>query len=453
MLKYLSDNTDKYTNKQIKGADILGNAASSAGVQSQLISLHEYFVDLKLAVYIHVLMYTGMRFNEALARKIGCTGKSKPEENTYLIETLTHKTADTTYPDTWVCNLDTYKAIHVLEKYVAILETRSQLLLSSFSRIIPDNLVHNLKRGEAEKRLFGSQSSATSISYVKSGRFEDFEVKSPHFIQKFDLTVTTESVDELNRLNQNYSSIRGKNRGKPYSEGDTLRLSNHMFRHTFAYFVVANKLGELDDIAHQFKHLTLAMTKIYTDKGVMSHEEVSDLVDGFEKLMTDAIANELTEQAHDNKLKGGAGERFNKAAKELLIGVTDSKSPNANVITQVYFKNLDEFKQFLAKNIESIRGLPHGYCTAGENCKIKGAAVPAGCVYCGSFVIAEMHLVHWQAMRKRAKEKLEIISKLPPEKQKEMESFKIACTKDLKAAEYVLSTDSDTSPSTRKESR
>ena len=252
------------------------------------------------------------------------------------------------------------------------MSTRASDLLYKFLHNKPKSSSHNLKVGLENKRLFGTVSSSTSISYAKAGRFTKFEVRSPHFRELLNLVVTTDILEELERLDLNYSQIRGKDRAKPYRVGDKLRLSNHMFRHTFAYFVVANKLGEFDDIADQFKHLSMAMTKIYGDKGILSYDEITELVDGFENTLIGSIASELSDQASNEGLRGGAGERFNKAAKSLIIGVTNSSSPSAEVIRQVHFKDYAQFKAFLAKNIETIRGLPHGYCLAGDACKWVG---------------------------------------------------------------------------------
>ncbi|NOU52625.1 hypothetical protein HG263_19150 [Pseudoalteromonas sp. JBTF-M23] len=103
----------------------------------------------------------------------------------------------------------------------------------------------------------------------------------------------------------------------------------------------------------------------------------------------------------------------------MVIGISDSSSGNPTHIKQVHFKDVEQFKAFLIKNIDMIRGLPHGYCTAGDACKIKGAAVPAGCVSCGSFVVAKRHKSHWVAMKKNAQSKLEKYNSLSTEQQKE----------------------------------
>lgn len=443
MLDFLVNKYNKKSTKVRNAADIFSYGARRSGVNVQLIELHKYFVDLRLAVYIHVLLFTGMRYNEALSCVVGCTNKSSTDDGVYLIEALTFKTVETTFLDTWVTNKDTVEAIHVLEKYIAIVEKRGEIILDNFRDVLFDYFIHNIEVGMNENRLFGSSNGSATIGYAKSGEFVFFDAKSEYLKDDFNLTVTEKSLNELERLDLNYSSIRGSKRGNPYKKGDLLRISSHMFRHTFAYFVVANKLGELDDIMDQFKHLNIAMTRVYGDKGILSHEEIIQLVDGYEGLMTDTIALELVEQAQKQSLRGGAGKQINKAARELVIGVTDSNAPDANVISQVHFKDVKELARFLSKNIQSIRGLPQGYCTSGDECKIKGAAVPSGCVYCKSFIVADSHKVHWQAMRKRAQKKLAIIESMPEEAQKEHELFAIAFRKDLQAANEVLNATDD----------
>lgn len=434
----LVNDKESISSRTWKVADFLNNKARSLGIHLRLHELHAYFVDLRLGVYIHILHYTGMRYNEALSCKNGCANKSNPDEGLYVVEALTFKTADQTVLDTWVANKDTCRAIAVLERYNRIMMSRANTLIKHFDKVLSEDQIHNLKFGLEQNLLFGTVSSAASISFAKSGRFADFKVNSPHFIKHWDLTITDEAIEELERLDLNYSQMRGEDRGKPYDVGDLLRISAHMFRHTFAYFVVANKLGEFDDVGSQFKHLDQAMIRVYADKGILSHEELVQLVEDFEKNLTEHIAIELADQAQQGTLRGGAGERFNKAAHELVIGVTDSNSQNANVIQQIHFKNIKQFHQFLAKNVKTIRGLPGGYCTAGDDCKLSGASAPSSCVYCKSYVAAERHRPYWRAIQKRATEKLAAIKKLPKEKQQEFELFSIMFKKDIKASEYIL---------------
>ena len=253
-----------------------------------------------------------------------------------------------------------------------------------------------------------------------------------------NLSLTEEDISELERLESNYKSIRGQERGAPYEVGDIFRLTAHMFRHTLAYFVIANKLGELDDIRYQYKHLNSLMTFVYSHRAILASNTLIKLAEGYENLLVDKIAEELTAQAELNILKGGAGEQLNKVSQNLVIGITDSNSKTPETIKQIHFETIDALKRFLAKNLKGIRGLPFGYCTAGEACKIKGAALPSGCVYCPSKIIADRHKVHWRALRTSVQNKIKKYEKLSLELQEEYALFKINWEDTISAADYVL---------------
>ncbi|MFS6536403.1 hypothetical protein V6D52_03760 [Idiomarina loihiensis] len=414
---------------------ILGGVVNNSFDTKGFTALSSEFDDLKLAVYIYILSFTGMRYNEVLSCKLGC---GEYIDGTYTVSAETTKVNESKLLVSWVANKETYQAIKLLERYVTGMMRRAEKIIGRWSKWVLPEQLHNLAWGLEERRLFSVTDSAFSISFAESGRFTGFDVKCEKYQPLFDLTLTAQCIEELERLECNYASLRGDKKGKPYKVGDKFNLTNHMFRHTWAYFVVANKLGHHDDVTHQFKHLSKAMSAVYGDRGLLAADELVELVEGFERVLTKQVANELADQAGRLSLRGGAGERFNKAAQSLVIGITDSTSGNKAHIKQVHFKDIQEFKAFLVKNIDMVRGLPHGYCTAGDACKIKGAAVPAGCVACGSFVVAERHKHHWVAMKKNAESKLSRYNLMSPEQQAEYELFKITWEKDLKAANRVL---------------
>ena len=72
----------------------------------------------------------------------------------------------------------------------------------------------------------------------------------------------------------------------------------------------------------------------------------------------------------------------------------------------------------MTKNLKNIRGLPHGYCTGGADCKISNAALPIGCVLCGSYIVEAKHLPHWRAMENQASNKLKIYEQATKEQQR-----------------------------------
>ena len=318
------------------------------------------------------------------------------------------------------------------------MQERAQAVLSSCRANIKNSQAHNLMEGLKKNRLFGVSHSSGSVSFSISGRFTKFEIKNSEHAELFNLTVDNEDIAELERLESNYKAIRGDKRGVPYEEGETLRLTAHMFRHTLAYFVIANKLGELDDIRYQFKHLTSLMTFVYTRRAFLASTTLIKTTEEFSEILIERVAEELIDEAKSQSLKGGAGEQINKTSKDLIIGITDSQNKDSNVIKQIHFSSIEELKKFLVKNIQNIRGLPTGYCTAGEACKIKGAGIPSGCVYCGSKIITKRHKVNWQIIKKEATEKLDIYAASTKEEQEEYELFAIHWKNSIAAADYVL---------------
>lgn len=409
----------------------------------ELVTLHHHMEHLKVAVYIYILAFTGVRESEALACKVDSAFKT---DDGYSLTTILTKTDNTEVELDWFANKEVFDAVNLLSRYTKSMHERARLILALAPKYpkLKKSRLHNLKKGLEENRLFGVSNSYSSISFANKGRFAKFhEYPNDLYGNTLQITITREDISELERVNANYKEIKGKERGIPYKEGDFFRLTAHMFRHTLAYFVIANKLGELEDIRYQYKHLTALMTFVYTQRGYKSSEELIEDTDGYTEALIDAVTQDLIDQAQKNELKGQAGVQINKAAQNLVIGVTSGgntlKSPK-----QVHFKDLNEFKKFLVKNLKNLRGLPHGYCTAGESCKIKNRVTPSGCVYCSSYMVSQRQKVHWEAMRNHALNKLKKFDSLSPEKQQEVELFKILWNETLDAANLILNVKNDT---------
>ncbi|TMO54636.1 hypothetical protein [Pseudoalteromonas phenolica] len=415
--------------------DLIAKHVRNLKNRKEFTQLSEELKDLKLAVYINILAYTGMRFNEVLTCKVGCANY---KNDIYYITAIMTKTDNSKIEMEWFSNAEVYDCVGLYEKFVTGMQERARATLSSCLANITTSQAHNLKEGLRANRLLGVSHSNSSVSFSDSGRFTNFEIKNKENTKLFDLTLDNEDIAELERLESNYKEVRGRNRGVPYEAGDTLRLTAHMFRHTLSYFVIANKLGELDDIRYQFKHLTSLMTFVYTRRAFLASTSLIKTTEEFNKILIDRIAEELIDEAESQSLKGGAGEQINKISKDLIIGVTDNQSKDSTLIKQIHFKSIEELKKFLVKNIKNIRGLPTGYCTAGEACKIKGAGIPSGCVYCGSKIISQRHKSNWKIIKKDATQKLDSYAVASKEEQSEYTLFAILWRNNLAAANYVL---------------
>jgi integrase len=89
---------------------------------------------------------------------------------------------------------------------------------------------------------------------------------------KYRIQVTSTDIEQLEKMSCNYKSVSQKSgkRGLKYKVGDFFNFTAHQFRHTFAWFIIANQLGDLDDTKYQFKHLNRVMTFVCSERGYES---------------------------------------------------------------------------------------------------------------------------------------------------------------------------------------
>jgi hypothetical protein len=118
----------------------------------------------------------------------------------------------------------------------------------------------------------------------------------------------------------NYQSVSqnsGK-RGVKYKVDDFFNVTAHQFRHTFAWFIIANRLGDLDDIKYQFKHLKRAMTLVYSERGYESLSELRTIIEYFEKLVNKQAIEDIVESAKKEQVAGGGGGVFQVSCRLKL---------------------------------------------------------------------------------------------------------------------------------------
>ncbi|MBO1256648.1 tyrosine-type recombinase/integrase [Alteromonas sp. 5E99-2] len=397
------------------------------------------FNNLKLNVLTYILTYTGMRREEALSCTLGCATK---KDGRYYVEAVLTKTDEGEIKLKWVANKDTYDAIKLLERYIKGMHKRAKVILENHSDILTSGLKHRLQHGLDKKLIFGVADYLTSINFTESklGQTSSNPEKDPKFsLHKFEYRLSAEDIDQLEALDCNYKPVRGKYKGVKYIEGEVYHISPHMFRHNFAWFIIANRLGELDDIKHQFKHLASSMTMVYATRGYQSMDEMINMFEDFEELLVETIASELAEEAEEGNLSGAGGERLNKGAKSLVFDVDASGESNTGrTIKQIHFKDLNSYKEFLVQNLKNIRGLPHGYCTGGAECKLKNVGLPSGCVYCPSYTVTEKQKVHWRAMKNQANSMLTRFTSLSPSEQEEHSLMAESWRNTVNAAKVIL---------------
>ncbi|MUK50771.1 hypothetical protein [Aliivibrio fischeri] len=397
----------------------------------------EVLENLRRHVLVQVLLFTGMRKEEALALENNCALYNvKSGKNYYSVRSILTKTDESSVYLDWVANKDLYRAINILVRLNDCFKKRASMLLTKRRHNLRDVHILKLEWGLRQNNLFSFAVSSTSVSFNYVVDMKNTMLS----LSKYKILLDENDIAQLDKLGCNFISTGGNNRGVPYKVGDTFYFTPHKFRHTFAWFIVANRLGDLDDIKYQFKHLTEAMTLIYTKRALDSLEELSAIIDAFEETCNNDLINELVELGNSGQLSGGGGERIVKNLSNMAIDFTEITNELTEItpLRQAHFESIEEYIFFLKKNFGSMRGLPHGLCTKGAGCKIKNAPDPSGCVYCENYVVSRRHLPHWRFVQSELKMRLDNAQQLPQHEQKFYDALIVSWTDNLNVANQVL---------------
>lgn len=378
--------------------------------------LNEYYLlikNLRCYTYVLVLSYTGMRHSEAMA----LTDDSAIDKNgKYYLKSLLSKTTDDTQSLEWITNEIVYRAVNLMEKVNQVYRERAALLLQHHGEVLPVKRKLNLEFGLEQRTLFGASPRKQSCQF--SMNTKPVRNSFTNINKMFSIALTEEDIDELNRMGCNYQSVCAIHKyfKQPYKKGEYFNFTAHQFRHTFAWFLVANRLGDLDDIKYQYKHLDNMMSLVYSQRGYESMEELIRLTEGFSELMLSQTMEDMIAAAKDGALAGKGGQNFISKLTEILSDdLTTGSTP--------HFNNMQELLTFATKHTNNFRGLSHGYCTKGAECKVRNAADPSHCVQCDSYIATPRHLPHWIVIKKRCEAQLAGFDEFPSELKQRFKAF------------------------------
>jgi len=396
--------------------------------KDNLDKYHYTIYTLSRYVFILIIGYTGMRYSEAMQLP---DDAAFDVDGKYFLKTMLSKTTDGTQSLEWVTNKVTYDAVRLLSKVNQIYRERAQLLLKHHATFLSDSRRHNMLFGIKNKQLFNVKQNLQSCEFNKNikSRLKVFtSIKT-----LFPITVTNEDIALLDKMGCNYQSIsaRDKLKGKPYQVGDSFNFTAHQFRHTFAWFIIANRLGDLDDIKYQYKHLDSCMTYVYGERGYESMQDLLALTNKFSEFMISQTMTEIVQAAENGVLAGRGGQSFITRISEIL-------NDNLNTGNSPHFSNMQELISFTSKHSNNFRGLSHGYCTKGNACKVRNAADPSHCVFCDSYIATPKHLPHWQVIKQRCETQLQAFDKFPDEMKSRFLSFSTALNDNLNAANTII---------------
>ncbi|NNN59236.1 hypothetical protein FKN08_24380 [Vibrio sp. 1-2 (7-a)] len=393
-----------------------------------LNELHPYFSSIKRYVFVLVIAYSGMRHSEVLALEDDAAFSL---EGKYYIKSLLSKTSDGSQKLEWVVSELAFRGIQLLSKMNNIYRERAKILLKFYGDKLPEQRAENMKFGCSDNKLFQVRyyKQAAQFSHLGKQNINCFS----NINQLINIPLEQSDIDQLEKLGCNVHSVSASSVHfrKPYQVGMPFNFTSHQFRHTFAWFIVANRLGDLDDIKYQYKHMESSMSLVYSHRGYDSLEELMSLTHSFEEYLTQQAMTDMVAAAEQGHLAGRGGEKFIGRLNNLLGDTfTSGSSP--------HFSNMQELLTYTAKHSASFRGLSHGYCTKGSDCQIRNAADPSHCVNCDSYIATPKHLPHWKVIKKKCEYQLARFEQFPEDLKPRFASFKGALLDNLYAANSII---------------
>ena len=222
------------------------------------------------------------------------------------------------------------------------------------------------------KNIFKKHSEHINISYIAETMDESYELLNPRVNKRIDPRVNRED-------------------GSVY-----WRFSTHSLRRSFAHFCVGHGVVSLGALKQQFKHITIAMTAIYAERG-------------------DILS--LLGIQHDKKLKKEIQASELDYHKSYLRDVVESPDRQSGGFTKELFH--DKPKVLTSEQFETLASdtkagnttTGYGRCFAGESCEMNHIFEPAGCVAndCSNLNINDQEALRWSARHRHLSKNLNMM--------------------------------------------
>ena len=222
------------------------------------------------------------------------------------------------------------------------------------------------------KNIFKSHSKYLNISYIAETMDESYELLNPRVNKRIDPRVNRED-------------------GSVY-----WRFSTHSLRRSFAHFCVGHGVVSLGALKQQFKHITIAMTAIYAERG-------------------DILS--LLGIQHDKKLKKELEASELDYHKSYLRDVVENPDRQSGGYTHELFHDKpmvltsEQFEIIASDTKAANTTTGYGRCFAGESCKMNHIFEPAGCVAndCSNLNINDQEALRWSARHQHLSKNLNMM--------------------------------------------
>lgn len=333
-------------------------------------------------------------------------------------------------------NISHFKSISEAQKEVKLLATSCSILMLNFSGMRINELckikTDGFKIINSEPKLYILRSYETKISggqiadYITSPIIQDcvdilkeihaFASKYDKSIDASDLFVTSQhhklltygradSIGEhINDFAKNLNLVIDKedlkesellNGPRDYvQEGNVWPLSSHQFRRTLIVNFVSHRLGTINAVKQQVKHMYATMTEYYAKNSQLANtfdlnivKEISDNIE--EELLNEGVRQYKQFYQSNDLLSGIKG-------KEIM---EERKLPNT--------LSDNEIKQLFKAGLYKISKSMYGYCTKGNLCDKKEVIDPTFCgASCSTMIITRENAENWQKLYFRNKQLL-----------------------------------------------
>lgn len=317
---------------------------------------------LATACTILILNFSGMRINEFCNIKTNGFSIINSEPKLYVLRTYETKISSGQVVD-----------------YIT-----SPIVKDAFDIL---NIIHEVAK-KHDKSLDKTDLvvSSKNQKLIGYGYISTIKTMISEFSKEINLLIDADDVKESELLNGPREKIK---------IGEVWPLASHQFRRTLVVNFVSHRLGTINAVKQQVKHMYATMTEYYAKN--------SQLASTFKLNVVKEIADNIQEELLNEGVR--QYKQFYQSDKPLS-GVKGKEIIKERKISKVLSD--DEIKQLFKTGLYKITKSMYGYCTKGNLCDKKEAIDPTFCgASCSTMIITKENAENWQKLYFRNKKLLD----------------------------------------------
>lgn len=382
-------------------------------------------------VAFNTLLFTGMRKDEVKELTNNCAFE---KYGNFYVNSIISKTVENPLELSWISSEYCNELLNTLKTLNEQVKLRVQAIIDRNDPRFSLDYITHLKTNLSDDKMFTFNYSLDFCKFDLLSYIKKAEMNKNYSV--FKISLDQHDIDQLEFLNCNYKTTQKNSTDYmvKYRVGDYFNFSPHQFRHTFAYFMITNNICTISEIKHQFKHISGAMTYIYSKRAIYS-ELISQSNSIDETIKIKSLMGFSESIAAQQSVGGGV---------KFILNALKLKDFKYNILSEpLEHNNLEQINNYLTNNKDSINFLPHGFCMNGSDCSLKSIAEPLSCINCHGYVTTNSNLPFWNGLLNDIQSKLSKLSKVPESsRNKYLNLISNLEEKELKLIEIIKSLDS-----------